>query len=97
MELVFTRAHTKDLATLKSLVSERVAHWATRYPQLDLASHYRWRDDRTATGAYRGGEGTVTLGEREVRVTLELPFFARPFKAKIEGFVNRELDDALRA
>lgn len=95
MKLEFTRAHALDLATLRARADARVQHYADRYPHLDLRSHFRWAGDREVRGSYRGGDGALHLGDREVRVTLDLPFFARPFKARIEDFVRRELDAAL--
>lgn len=92
MKLEFVRRHDLDLDTLRAKVRERVAWYAQKYPQYDLASHHRWTSDRRVEGSYRGGHGVATLDEREARMTLDLPIFARIFRSKIEGFVERELD-----
>ncbi len=95
MKLEITQGHALDLATLKAHAQRRLEHYAERYPHLGLAEHFRWVSDRVASGSYKGGSGTLTLGEREVRVELDLPFFARPFRARIEDFVRRELSLAV--
>lgn len=95
MKLEFTRAHALDLATLKARIADRVKYYDAKHPHFALSEHYRWVSEREARGSYRGGDGTVSLGEAEVRITLDLPFFARPFKARIEDFVRREFDAVL--
>ena len=84
--------HKLDLETLRARIDARVESWAARYPSLDLAKHYRWVDPREARGSYRGGEGVMRIGDTEVRVSLTLPFFARPFRARIEDFLRREAE-----
>ena len=79
------------LPALVSRINARVEHYAGRYPALDLAKHYVWKSDRVAEGTYRGGSGLIILSDDRVRVELELPFFARVYKARIEEFVEREL------
>ena len=91
MKLEFVQGHSRDVASLREHAQTRIAHYAGRYPALALSEHFRWVSDRVATGTYRGGSGTLTVDEREVRVELSLPFFARPFRARIEEFVRREL------
>ncbi len=91
MKLEITQGHALDLATLSAHAQKRIAYYAERYPHLALTDHCRWVDDRVVSGSYKGGTGTVTIGDRDVRVALDLPFFARPFKGRIEDFVRREL------
>lgn len=95
MKLEFVQGHTRDVAALRAYAEARVAHYSGRYPALSLGEHFRWVSDRVATGSYKGGTGTITLGDREVRVVLDLPFFARPFRARIESFIRSELALAL--
>lgn len=95
--LVIRGEHRLDLQTLKARVDERIAHYDARYPHLNIRGHYRWLDERRAEAEYRGGKGRVTLGEREVTVEMELPFFAKPFKGRIEQFVAKEMDLVTRA
>lgn len=97
MKLEFSRAHALDLATLKARIADRVRHYDEKHPRYALSEHYRWVGERDARGSYRGGEGAVHLGDTEVTITLELPFFARPFRARIEDFVRREFDAVLGA
>lgn len=91
MKLEFAQGHACDLAALRAHAQARIEHYAARHPALALAEHFRWVSDRVATGSYKGGSGTITLGDHEVRVELTLPFFARPFRARIESFVRAEL------
>lgn len=91
VKLEFVQEHSRDVASLKAHAQGRIAHYAERYPALALSEHFRWVSDRVACGNYRGGSGTVTVSERELRVELSLPFLARPFRARIEDFIRREL------
>lgn len=91
MKIAVTQPHALDLATLKARAEARLAHYMARYPHIPMREHFRWDGERVVRGSYRGGDGTLTLGDREVRVELEIPFFARPFRARIEAFVRREL------
>ena len=92
MKLTF-QAPTNGVAldVIKKRVAERVAHLDRRYPQFEIPTRYRWVDEHTAEGQYRGGKGRVTVGDEFTDAELELPFFARPFRARIEAFVQREL------
>lgn len=97
MKLEFRGSHTLPLATIKERVEQRVAHYAERHPALHLSTLYRWEGERVVTASYRGATGRVTLGDRDARVDIELPFIARPFKAKIEAFITAEMDRVLAA
>ena len=97
MKLSFTQPHAVDLGTLKAHAQRRLTHYAERYPHLGLAEHFRWVTDRSVSGSYKGGSGTLSVDEREIRVELDVPFFARPFRGRIEDFVRRELDLAAAA
>lgn len=91
MKLEIAQDHALDLAILKARAEERLEHYAAKYPHIPMLEHFRWDGERVVRGSYRGGDGAITLGEREVRVVLDLPFFARPFRARIEDFIRREL------
>ncbi len=86
-----SQPHRRSLADLKAHAQTRLDHWAAKYPHLDLAKHFRWEGERVVRGSYQGGTGSITLGDDSVRVELDLPFFARPFRGRIEEFVRREL------
>lgn len=91
MKLEFTQSHSLDLATLKARANARLEHYAAKYPHIPLRESFRWDGERSVKGSYRGGDGTLTFGDREVNLTVHLPFFARPFRARIEDFIRREL------
>jgi hypothetical protein len=90
MKLEFRRGHELEVATLRTRIDEQVALYAARYPHLDVGSHYQWTSPTSATGSYRGAEGRLSFDAWHVDVALELPFFARPFRSKIEDFLERE-------
>jgi hypothetical protein len=90
MKLEFRRAHGATVETLRERIGARVAVYAAKYPHLDVGSHYRWTSPTTAEGSYRGADGTISFDGSHIAVALELPFFARPFRSKIEDFLERE-------
>jgi hypothetical protein len=96
MKITVRGPHGLELPALRARVEERLAHYETRYPNLRLREQYHWLDERHARGSYRGGHGTVALGPDEVVVELELPFFARPFRGRIEQFVRDEIEAVTR-
>jgi hypothetical protein len=96
MKLQFRAAHSLSVDDVRKRIEGRVAHYAAKYPKVPIRDSYRWRDDRTVVGSYRGGEGVVQIGEDEVLIDLELPFFARAFKGRIEDFMRKEADAVLR-
>jgi putative polyhydroxyalkanoate system protein len=55
----------------------------------------RWQDDRllftAARGITKGTRGAIDVGEKEVRVEIDLPFHLRMVKSMMEGKVNEKL------
>lgn len=90
MKLEFRRGHKSTVETLRARIDEQVAIYTARYPQFDVGSHYKWTSPTSAEGSYRGADGSMSFDAASVTVTLDLPFFLRPFKAKIEAFLERE-------
>ena len=60
---------------------------------------WRWDGDRIAfdapRGAAKGTKGSVDVGDKEVRVQIDLPFLLRVLKGTIETKVNDKLDQLL--
>jgi putative polyhydroxyalkanoate system protein len=60
---------------------------------------WRWEGDRIVfdapRGAAKGTKGTVDVGDKEVRVQIDLPFLLRMLKGKVESKVNEKLDALL--
>ncbi|HEY5319228.1 MAG TPA: polyhydroxyalkanoic acid system family protein [Solirubrobacteraceae bacterium] len=60
---------------------------------------WRWEGDRIAfdapRGAAKGTRGSVDVGDKEVRVQIDLPFLLRMLKGTIESKVNDKLDKLL--
>ena len=96
MKLEFRRSHGSSGEALRQRIDAQVALYAVRYPHFDVASLYRWTSPTSAEGSYRGAEGTLSFDAAQIAVVLELPFFARPFKAKIEDFLGREFETITR-
>ena len=92
MKLEFRRAHSTTVEALRARIDAQVGVYAARYPHLDVASHYRWTSPTSAEGSYRGADGKLSFDASHIAVALELPFFARPFKSKIEAFLEREFE-----
>jgi hypothetical protein len=97
MKLQFRAPHALTAEDVRKRIDDRVDYYATRYPNVPIRGAYHWRDDRTIVGSYRGGDGVVRIGDGEVLIDLDLPFFARPFKTRIEDFLRREADAVLRS
>jgi putative polyhydroxyalkanoate system protein len=60
---------------------------------------YRWEGDRilfdAPRGAAKGTKGTVDVGDKEVRVQIDLPFLLRVMKGTVESKVNEKLNALL--
>jgi putative polyhydroxyalkanoate system protein len=60
---------------------------------------WRWEGDRIAfdapRGIAKGTTGSVDVGDKEVRVQIDLPFLLRVLKGKVESKVNEKLDKLL--
>lgn len=82
---------------LRQRIEARVADYTARYPKYDVGSLYRWTSPTSAEGSYRGAEGKITFDAASIAVELELPFFARAFKGRIEEFLQREFEAITRA
>jgi len=96
MKIEFRRKHGSSVEALRERIDAQVALYAARYPHLDVASHYRWTSPTSAEGSYRGADGKLSMDASDIAVTLHLPFFARPFRSKIEDFLEREFEAITR-
>jgi putative polyhydroxyalkanoate system protein len=60
---------------------------------------WRWEGDRIVfdapRGAAKGTRGTVDVGDKEVRVQIDLPFLLRMLKGTVESKVHEKLDKLL--
>ncbi len=90
MKLEFRRPHMVPPTELRARIEARVADYAARYPQHDIAAMHRWTSETTAVATYRGAEARLAFDAATITVELELPFFARPFRARIESFLADE-------
>ena len=88
IELSFTHALPVD--EVRRRLDARAKHWAEKKPSLGITDAYRWVSPTRAEGSARGGAGWIEITPDQVRLGGELPFFARPFRARIEGFLRDE-------
>jgi len=95
MRLQLRIPHSIPIGDLRSRAEQRVDHWAARHPQLALREHYVWSDEYLAQASYRGASGTLALTPTQIHIDLHLPALARPFRARIEQFVRREVQHVL--
>ena len=60
---------------------------------------WRWDGDRIVfdapRGAAKGTKGSVDVGDKEVRVQIDLPFLLRMLKGTVENKVNEKLNALL--
>jgi hypothetical protein len=89
--------HALPIETVRERLEARARYWAEKKPALGIAGAYRWVSPARAEGAARGGRGWVEITEAQVRLGGELPFFARPFRGRIEAFLRDEATAVLSA
>jgi putative polyhydroxyalkanoate system protein len=60
---------------------------------------WRWEGDRIVfdapRGVAKGTKGTVDVGDKDVRVQIDLPFLLRMLKGTVESKVHEKLDKLL--
>jgi putative polyhydroxyalkanoate system protein len=60
---------------------------------------WRWEGDRilfdAPRGRAKGTKGTVEVGDKEVRVQIDLPFLLKMLKGTVESKVNDKLSELL--
>jgi hypothetical protein len=82
--------HAVPVATLKARLDKRARHWAEKKPAFGIRDAYRWVSPTRVEASARGARGVMELADDHVKVSFELPFFARPFRERIEAFVRAE-------
>ena len=91
MKIQMTGTHSLPVPELRKRIEDRIAHYEQRYPNANVREHYTWIDETHAKAHYKSGTGLVTISDHDFSVSMELPFFARPFKGKIEEFLKGEI------
>ncbi len=88
------RAHTLS----KDEARKRAEDFA-RTMQQRFELDWRWEGDRIVfdapRGAAKGTKGSVDVGDKDVRVQIDLPFLLRMLKGTVESKVNEKLDKLL--
>lgn len=95
MKIELEFEHALPVEELRRRLDARANHWAEKRPALGIAGAYRWVSPTRAEGAARGGQGWVEITSTHVRLGGVLPFFARPFRERIEGFLRAEAECVL--
>jgi putative polyhydroxyalkanoate system protein len=88
------RAHTLS----KEEARKRAEDFARNMEQR-FELQWRWEGDRilfdAPRGAAKGTRGTVDVGDKDVRVQIDLPFLLRMLKGTVESKVHEKLDKLL--
>jgi len=83
-----------DRARVRQVVDKAYESYKDRLA--DHSPSIKWKDDSHATIGFRVMGKTievdVTIDEKKVRMTGDLPFLFRPFQSKIVGVVGREVE-----
>ena len=86
-----TRAHSLQKADAKQKAEELAKSMADKF---GLA--WKWEGDAIVfdapSGAAKGTKGAITVSDKDVRVSIDLPFLLKMLKGKIESKVNEKLD-----
>ncbi len=85
--------------TLSRDEARRRAEELARTMEEKFALVWRWDGDRIVFdaphGAAKGTKGSVDVGERDVRVQIDLPFLLRMLKSTVETKVQDKLSQLL--
>ena len=85
-------------ALAKEEARKRAEQLATSMQQ-KFELDWRWEGDRilfdAPRGAAKGTKGSVEVGDKEVRVQIDLPFLLRMLKGTVETKVNEKLNALL--
>ena len=88
------RAHTLS----KEEARKRAEDFARNMEQR-FELQWRWEGDRIVfdapRGAAKGTKGSVDVGDKDVRVQIDLPFLLRMLKGTVESKVHEKLDKLL--
>lgn len=88
------RGHTLPKDEAKKRAEQLASSMQQRF-ELD----WRWDGDRIVfdapRGVAKGTRGTVDIGDKEVRVQIDLPFLLRMLKGTVETKVNEKLNQLL--
>jgi putative polyhydroxyalkanoate system protein len=88
------RAHTLSKEEARKRAEDFARNMQQRF-ELD----WRWEGDRIVfeapRGAAKGTRGSVDVGDKDVRVQIDLPFLLRMLKGTVESKVHEKLDKLL--
>lgn len=86
-----TRGHKLPIDDAKKKAEELAKSMADRF-----GIQWKWEGNTVRfdapSGAAKGTKGEVAVSDKEVRVSIDLPFLLRVMKGTIEDKVNEKLD-----
>jgi putative polyhydroxyalkanoate system protein len=89
-----SRSHTLSREEARKRAEDLAKSMQTRF---DL--NWSWDGDRIVfdapRGAAKGTKGSVAVGDRDVRVQIDLPFLLRMLKSTVESKVQEKLGQLL--
>jgi putative polyhydroxyalkanoate system protein len=89
-----TRNHSLPIDDAKAKAEDLAKGMAQKF-----GIDWKWEGNAirfdAASGAAKGTKGEVTVTDKIVRVTIDLPFMLRVMKGTIEGKVNEKLNAIL--
>jgi putative polyhydroxyalkanoate system protein len=89
-----SRGHTLSREEARKRAEDLAKSMESRF---DL--EWRWEGDRivfdATRGAAKGTKGSVAVGDRDVRVQIDLPFLLRMLKSTVETKVQEKLGQLL--
>lgn len=86
------RPHGMSAEDAKAKVHQVVADIEGEFPS--LVDEIKWNDDKTnANVKGKGFSGTFQVTASDVMIDVDLKFFARPFKGKVEKSINSRMDE----
>ena len=80
---------TEAISRLDSKMQEAI----TQNPGVTV--NYSWKDDALSFNV-KGVKGTLTVEDKQITVSAEVPFLLRPFAGKAEKIVRKEIKEALK-
>lgn len=88
-----TFSHDKTLPELKKILANAFDFYKERYAHYDPTLHWKSENEVSISFAAKGFQiqGLLTLQDKEVHLSLEVPLFLRMFKSKAIEKIDSEM------
>jgi putative polyhydroxyalkanoate system protein len=91
-DISIRREHSLGVDTVKTVAKKVVDGVRNEYPS--LVKDISWNGDETVAKVKgKGFTGTFSFKASEVVIDIDLSFFARPMKGKVEGIIKERLEE----